>query len=294
MLKKTAAIFLLICFLPLFAFAEAVKQPAVINLVETPDAEWQFQEGANILEVLFPQMFGADACILRHQGRVMLVDAGTPGQHDAVAEALGYLGITHVDTGFNTHPHDDHIGGFEVLHQAATLGELYITFPEDANNNMRRAMKAMQEQGVPVLHAGDGDLIPFGDVRLEVIQRNIGWMTENDCSAMIRLDYGERSLMLTADVDIDGQTDLIKTIPDKLAVDIFKYPHHGVRPAGWTFLELLSAELSVVTNSRQKTQESIRSARYHDFTTLHTPDGMVRLRTDGKIWVVDQIKPDAE
>lgn len=199
-----------------------------------------------------------------------------------------------MDTGFNTYPHDDHIGGFDVLYQAATLGELYITFPEDANNNIKRTLRAMEEQNIPVKKAADGDLLPFGDVKLEVIKRDVSWFTENDRSAMIRLDYGERSLLLTADVDRDAQNNLLETAADKLDVDIFKYPHHGVRPAGWNFLKHMSPELTVITNKRYSVKEARKDAEKRGITPLYTANGLVRLRTDGYIWVVDQFALDVE
>ena len=293
MLKRMLATFVLLCLLPVFAMAE--DGSVVVNLVANPDAEWAFAEGADILEIFFPPVQGADSCILRFQDRTLMIDAATPGQHDRVAAALAYAGINHINTGFNTHPHDDHIGGFDILYQAATMDELIITFPEEEyNNNMRRTLQAMQEQNIPVKTAGDGDLIPFGDVRLEVIKRDTYWFGENDCSAMIRLDYGDRSLMMTADVDIDCQNNLLKTAADKLDVDIFKYPHHGVSPAGWNFLTHLNAELAIITNRQDKVTNTHKDAQRRNITPLYTANGLVRLRTDGHIWVADQIKLDEE
>lgn len=293
MLRRWLAMLLLISLLPVHAMA-AEKTDVVIDLVNYPETEWAFDENALILEVVFPPVRSADACILRYDDRVMLVDAATPGQHARVAAALAYLGIDHVDIGFNTHPHDDHIGGFDVLYQAASLGELYITFPEDANNNMKRTLRAMKEQNIPVKKAADGDLLPFGDVRLEVIRRDVSWFGENDRSAVIRLDYGNRSLLLTADVDRDAQNNLLETAPEKLKADIFKYPHHGVRPAGWNFLKHIDPEMTVITNKRYSVKETRLDAEKRGITPVYTADGMVRLRTDGHIWVVDQIALDVE
>ena len=294
MLKRMLATFVLLCLLPVFAMAQ--DGGAVVDLVTCPDAEWAFEEGADILEIFFPPVRGADCAILRYQDRTLMIDAATPGQHARVAAALAYAGIDRINTGFNTHPHDDHIGGFDILYQAAAMDELIITFPDDFNNNMKRTMRAMEEQNIPVKTAKDGDLIPFGDVRLEVIRRDIGWFSENDCSAMIRLDYGERSLLMTADVDRDGQNNLLETAPEKLDVDIFKYPHHGVRPAGWNFLKHMSPEMTIITNNRfnQNVKEVRKDAVKRGITPICTSEGMVRLRTDGHIWVADQIKLDVE
>lgn len=111
---------------------------------------------------------------------------------------------------------------------------------------------------------------------------------------MIRLDYGERSLLLTGDVDRDCQNNLLKTVPEKLDVDIFKYPHHGVRPAGWNFLEHMSPELAVITNTRSRVKDARKDAEKRGIATLFTAEGLVRLRTDGHIWVVDQMEINVE
>lgn len=294
MLKRMLAALVLICLIPVLAVAQEAS--VVVNLIANPEAEWTFEDGAQILEIFFPPVRGADCCILRLGEETLMVDAATPGQHARVAAALRYAGIDHINTGFNTHPHDDHIGGFDILHQAATMDELIITYPDDFNNNMKRTMRAMKEQGIPVKSAANGDLIPFGDVKLEVIKRDVSWFTENDQSAMIRLDYGERSLLLTADVDRDGQNNLLETAPEKLDVDIFKYPHHGVRPAGWNFIKHMSPELTVITNNRFNKDVKVtrKEAEKYGVTPVCTSEGMVYLRTDGRIWVVDQIKLDVE
>lgn len=294
MLKRLLAALVLLCLLPVFALAQEAS--VVVDLINHPETEWVFEEGAEILEIFFPPVRGADCCILRLGDQTLMIDSATPGQHDRVAAALAYAGIDHINTGFNTHPHDDHIGGFDILYQAATMDELYITFPDDFNNNMKRTMRAMQEQNIPVKTIGDGELLPFGDVRLEVIRRDIGWFSENDCSAMLRLDYGDRSLLMTADVDRDGQNNLLETAPEKLDVDIFKYPHHGVRPAGWNFIKHMSPEMTIITNNRfnQNVKTVRKDAVKRGITPVCTSEGMVYLRTDGHIWVVEQIKLDVE
>jgi len=292
MCKRVLALMVFLCLLPVMAFAQ--EAGVVIDLVNHPDTPWAFEEGAQILEVYFPPVQGADACILRMNDQVILVDAATRGQHHRVAAALAYLGITHVDTGFNTHPHDDHIGGFDFLHQAATLGELIITFPEDANTAMETSLRIMREQGVPVRRVGNGELLPFGDVRLEVIQMDDFWLNENCRSAMLRLEYGERSLLLTADVGNDAQNLLLERVPEKLSADIFKYPHHAVDPAGWNFLKHIGAEMTVITNSRSRVAAARKDAQWRGVSQAYTCYGMVRLLTDGHIWVVDQIKLDVQ
>ena len=56
------------------------------------------------------------------------------------------IGADHVDVAFNTHPHDDHIVGFQYVPETAAIDRFIITFPEDANFHMQDTLKVMQER----------------------------------------------------------------------------------------------------------------------------------------------------
>ena len=58
----------------------------------------------------------------------------------------------------------------------------------------------------------------------------------------------------------------------------------------------MSPELTVITNNRysQNVKEVRKDAEKRGITPICTSEGMVRLRTDGHIWVVDQIELDVE
>lgn len=60
--------------LPTFAMAET---PVIVNLVENPDAEYHFEDGAKILEIVFPRVYSSDCILLRYDGMVMMIDAST-------------------------------------------------------------------------------------------------------------------------------------------------------------------------------------------------------------------------
>jgi len=121
-----------------------------------------------------------------------------------------------------------------------------------------------------------------------VKQRSTKWMSENNRSAMLMVEYGNCRLLLAADVELDGQNELLKTMPEWLSADILKYPHHGVAKAGWNFLKHVGAELAVITNSRYSTKTVRKDSEKRNLPLIFTQEGVVRLRTDGEIWVVDQ------
>jgi len=271
----------------------AFAEKRVVNLVADPEAEWSFGEGAEILEVYFPPLIGADACILRMGNQVLMVDAGTSGQRQRVAAAIQEAGIDHVDLGFNTHPHDDHIEGFWHLPDVVPLAWLVTAFPQNANFRMIKTVRLMKEKGIPVYRASDGTRFKLGEAEVQIIQKTESWFTANNRSAMLRIQFGGCKLLLTADVELAAQNLLVKTCPELLEADVFKYPHHGVTKAGWNFIKHIGAELAVITNDRNSTKAAAEDAEKKMLPLLYTGEGMVRLRTDGNIWVADQWMPAA-
>ena len=159
---------------------------------------------------------------------------------------------------------------------------------------MKNTIKVMKEHNIPVETAKDGDVLTLGDATLTVIIREQKWFTENNRSAMLMVQYGECKLLLAADVELDGQNMLLQTTPEILDADILKYPHHGVAIAGWNFLKHVSAEAAIVTNSQYSTKNVRKDAKKRKLPLVFTGDGLVRLRTDGNIWVIDQWKLDVE
>lgn len=287
MIRRAAAL-LLALLLPLSALA----QGSVVNLIDHPDAAYRFSEDTPLLEVVFPAIHGSDCCILRMAGETMMVDASTDDQHPLVAQALQAMGVTAVDTAFATHPHDDHLTGFEYLPPEVSIGRLLIAFPEDCNRVAKRTMRRMAELDVPVEHVADGDVLRLGGAELTVVQRTGGEFTENDLSAMLMVRYGARTLYLAGDIENRGQAALIAHPPAcGLKTDILKYPHHGHEKVRDPLWRLWNPELAVVTAHPFPAKKGFDYLRRMGVPGLTTWERMLRLRTDGIIWVVDTL-PD--
>lgn len=95
-MKKIQKLLLLLLMmamlLPTFAVAET---PVIVNLVENPDAEYHFEDGAKILEIVFPRVYSSDCILLRYDGMVMMIDASTKNatMRNRIYTACDTLGI---------------------------------------------------------------------------------------------------------------------------------------------------------------------------------------------------------
>ena len=171
-MKRTLCLLLTLLLLPSCALAESVVYNRTGNLTE----EYVFPEDVPVLEIVFPRVYSSDCAILRFGEEVVMIDASTKSKtmQTRIRTAAETMGIDHIDTAYNSHPHDDHIDGFQFVHEYAPLGRLIITFPENYNARMKEAVRFCNANGIPIVPMADGDVFtmgPNGEVTLRVIQR---------------------------------------------------------------------------------------------------------------------------
>ena len=290
-MKRLLSLLLALILLPLCALAEDV---VIIDRTDNLTEEYQFPEGTPVLEIVFPRVYSSDCAIIRYGYDVMVIDAstGTDEMHDRIQSALTSMGVNYIDVAFNSHPHDDHINGFIPLAEVYPVGRLVLAFEEDCNDNMKRVVSFFNESEIPIEHVEDGEVFYMGpeeDVVIRVLQRNdSGTWEPNNRSAMLHIQFGERSILFAGDVENHAQRSFGENPPEGgLKADILKYPHHGQVKLHDPFLEQIDPEL-VFMNGANAVMDGAKSyLAKKDIPYLIGYEGLTRLRTDGKVWVVD-------
>ncbi len=282
---------LLILLLPLYAAAEV---PVIIDRTGNLTEEYHFPEDTPILEIVFPRVYSSDCAIVRYGYDTMMIDASLPSEEmqDRVLSALQSMGVTYIDVAFNSHPHDDHINGFIPVAERFPVGRLVLTFEEDYNENTIRVTDYYNAHDIPIEHVGDGDVFYMGpeeDVEIRVLQRNdSGTWEANNRSAMLHIRFGERSILFSGDVENHAQRSFGENPPEGgLKADILKYPHHGQVKLHDPFLEAISPELVFMNGADQVMTGGKNYLDKRKIPYLIGYTGLTRLRTDGKVWVVD-------
>ena len=282
----------LLLLLPAVSLAEGVVYDRTGNLTE----EYVFPEGTPVLEIVFPRVYSSDCAILRFGDEVIMIDASTKNKtmRARIRTAVDAMGVDHIDAAYNSHPHDDHIDGFQFIHEYAPIGQMYIAFPEDYDPRMKEAVKFCSDQGIPVLHVQDGDVLTMGEngeVTLTVIQRwgTKAWDT-NDQSAMLLVRYGERTILFTGDVENRAQRDYGENPPAcGLKADILKQPHHGQQPLQDAFLEQIQPEIVFMNGAADVMNGAKKYLNKHGVPFILGYKGLTRMRTDGSIWIIDYL-----
>ena len=179
---------------------------------------------------------GDAALVTMPDGTTLLVDGGgrpqfrsKTGERETrsigeavVSEYLWWRGLDRVDYVLATHADADHIDGLnDVVRNfavnAALVGRKPPNDPEFAKFSASLAHTRLEE-----IHAGD--VIRFGEVEMKVLWPPPGIESNNDDSVVLKLQFGQRSILLTGDIEKKAEHQLLAS---DLRSDVVKVPHHG-------------------------------------------------------------------
>ena len=177
------------------------------------------------------------------EGQNLLIDATVPHLGTALQTRLEELGVTRLDYAFATHPHVDHIGGYLTLLKTMEIGTFYqIHVPYESSSYYRQLQQLIKDRDIQIQYLEQGDILQIGeDITLEVLNppkgtspetipplENLSTAVVNDLSLVMRLDFGEFSMLFCGDIYMGREMELLDQYePEKLKVDILDVPHHG-------------------------------------------------------------------
>ena len=291
-MKKLIVALLILLSLSLPALGEGTDAaPVLVDRITNPEADFSFAEDAELLQIIFPNVWDEDAELILCGGQAVLIDCAKENHGNRVVAMLNQLGITKLDCVINTHPHNDHLLGLKAIAKAVEIDKLMFCFPESETKHMPVALKTADQHGIPVLWYGDEDQFLIGDAVIDVWLKGDDNWTLNERSAQMRLQFGERTMLFTADMMQKTQRRLLEVInPFLLDVDIFKYPHHALTLPDNEFFDLVSPEYVIITNTAgDRTQKVRRYLDQRGTPWVTTASGYVSLTTDGQTWVIERI-----
>jgi len=205
------------------------------------------------LHVYFLDVGQGDAILVRApDGRQLLVDGG-PSPVALLSELGDILpfGDRSLDLVVLTHPDSDHMSGLIPLVERYRIGQVLDTPLTEHVPEARPWLAALARAGVPRSYARRGMTLAVGDLKVTVLHPGPEPLTgtaadDNNNSIVLRLDYGQNSFLLTADIEYEAEAELIHTgLP--LHSDVLKVAHHGSRGStSPVFVEAVRPRLAVI------------------------------------------------
>lgn len=287
-MKKWIA--LMLCTLMLLPVCASAEEPVIINKIKNPLNDFAFPEDAQLLEIYFPKIYDCSAAFIRYGEYSMLFDS-TDLQWPEVTKLLNKLGVTEITYACNSHPHTDHVWGFKFVLEEIKAGEFLRFFGDyykDANDTAMKVYTALREKEIPIRQLGDGDQIEFGDVNITVMQTLDEKFSGNNESALLMIELGERRFLFASDIQRDAQLRYVENQAN-LKADILQYPHHGYNRMQLSFLNAVNPELVIVT-SLSSAANGVQLLKEKNIDFQYTNSGIVKMATDGNVWVVEWLK----
>jgi competence protein ComEC len=237
---------------------------------------------------------GDSALITMPGGTTLLVDAGGNTidstrriGETVVSEHLWWRGLSEIDYVLATHADADHIDGLnDVIKNFAIRGALIARRPAD-DPEFAKFSQTLVSTNTPFETIQAGDVIHFGEVAVSVLWPGSGAKSTNNDSIVLRLQFGEHSLLLTGDIEQAAERALVAS-QQQLHANVIKVAHHGSKTSSTEdFVAATKPQLAIISVGRNSRfghphKEVVERWQSNGATVLTTGNcGTITITTDG-------------
>jgi competence protein ComEC len=241
-----------------------------------------------------------ESMLLRVEGKTLLIDGGGLRSESfdvgerLLAPALGKLGVKSLDAIILTHDHPDHSGGLDYIINNFTVREFWSSARfTDLRPELSRALMGSAVEIHNYGLSGWNRRTPGGVQSLFMFRVSENISGENNHSLCTYISTSAGGILLTGDMEAPGVESLLES-PLPGAVSLLKAPHHGSRSSNpGKIMTQFQPEIVIVSAGYQNSyhfpaQELLDQAERQGIRVWRTDlDGTVRLRANGRRWLVD-------
>lgn len=252
------------------------------------------------LEVHFIDVGQGDAIFVElPNDETMLIDAGPSS--GIVPNYIKSQGHSDIDYVIATHPDADHIKGMPEVLNTFKVGTFYMPEKEHTTQIFDKMMDAIANNGCDAVYALAGkNIINTSDLKVYFVGPTKIYGDNNACSAVVKLEYKETSILFTGDAEYSSENDMIMAGYD-LSADILKVGHHGSSssssPAFIKAVNPKDAIISVGENNKygHPTNEVLTILNNAGINIYRTDEvGTIIIVSDGVTYTIDKNKSSVQ
>ena len=191
-------------------------------------------------------------------GRYFLVDAGDNSRQDSgkdiIVPFLHHIGVSKLDALIITHPDKDHFGGALSLLKMFPVKELWTSdcSMKESKPDWQQVLSEARKRNIPIRNIHRGILWKENYFEMRTIHpRNDVCVEANEGSITLRLKGLGHSAVLTGDLTVKGEKEIMKT-DAYLKSDVLKLGHHGSKTSSSVpFLNAVSPTYAIIPSGRK-------------------------------------------
>jgi len=296
--NKKRLIIIALIFAALFFYSHYRENKS--NVLPYEDGSLKIDEA---LAVHYIDIGQGDAAYIRlPTGESMLIDAGP---NDSETQLLAYLNrydVDELDYAVFTHPHEDHIGGADVIMKNITVKNVIIPDVEAMTSTYDRMLDYIIDSNANLIFAEPDQMFMLGEAEIR-IWAPISPSEEdlNDASVVLKLSYRDVSFVFTGDAEIASENEILdRYLVTELKADVLKIGHHGSSTStSERFLRALSPSVAVISCAKNNDyghphRETVALLNNYNIQTFRTDQlGSVRIYSDGRVLLVQSDKENS-
>lgn len=189
--------------------------------------------GQNCLLVSFLDVGQGDAVLIQtpYTGHTILVDGGPDDRVVSLIDEFLPAYNDRIDLMVLTHNHADHVSGLINVLETHQVSAVLISGDYSESDVMTTFFGLIAEKHIPVFIAHKNEDIQVGPLTLDVLfpiqyRAFTQEKNPNNASVALRIVYGDQSLLLTGDSEIDELAALFAS-GETVKSTLFKAAHHG-------------------------------------------------------------------
>jgi competence protein ComEC len=236
--------------------------------------------GGGEVQFHFIDVGQGDAALIRTEKGDILIDAGTNSSEEELKAYLDRLGVTDIEYAIFTHPHEDHIGGADMVLEAYNVKNVILPDATSTSKTFERMMDAIEAERCEVIEATPDKTFRLGELTCTILAPiSTSYKETNNYSVVLRAEYGDTSVLFTGDAELDSEEEMLTRYRFKglLDCDILKAGHHGSdTSSGQAFLDAVSPVHAVISVGEGNTYDHPKQeilTRYEAMKiTIHRTD----------------------
>jgi len=200
------------------------------------------------MEIHFIDVGQADATLIITDAGTMLIDAGSRSSGPRVVEYLQNLGMTEITYVIPTHPHEDHIGGMDLVLNAFTIGQVLLPDVSHTTRTYERMIDAIEANNISASAPTTGHEFEMGGAIFTVLHPGEGYQSNNlnDWSLSLRVAFGNFSMVTTGDAEHPAERAMLES-GQYLGAYVLRLGHHGSRTStGQEFFDAVNPSIAVI------------------------------------------------